>query len=410
MFNWLTQDDILALVYGGGIILLIVSIVVVALTCSDNIKNVIIKRICDIFANACVILFVLLLFVNFISTFSINACLIDFISRAQDSWRTVDYKEGYSFLSKVDNFNEATEYYILHRYKNRYMDTLYGEFIFPTMEESDYYYIKDNIDKLEGTPYYPKAEKMMSEFRTELLEMIDYELNTTKQQHIDAYEKNYLPYIKMGMDSLIEASVNDAIEDYCGGILNINKLGLFLGKDANSIYEKIRSKTAPEIKEYVDNSNAAYCKLLNLEMRRYVVDILSTSSEFDTDNMNSSSSPAPDLRMSKYTLNYIKDYSEKEKSGMVASGLRDFVAPVAIGCVSGGLSYAYEGLLLLSDINAAIKEINEAKITPEEIISGLIVSDISKYAYKYIDDTKSDVHDFIKSRNSYTKQFIHKEL
>lgn len=132
----------------------------------------------------------------------------------------------FSQLSPVD----GAKFYLENRKEYKYMDGLYEEYIIPNLYYCNYYEIRDIYKILSGTPFSKELMQLKENSKNDYLLLIKRDLEKHEQVELASVEESLFPYIKMGMDSLIDEDVEDILDKYSGGFMNYRKLHFFLGR------------------------------------------------------------------------------------------------------------------------------------------------------------------------------------
>ncbi len=164
--------------------------------------------------------------------------------------------------------------------------------------------------------------------------------------------------------------MSKVMDEYSGGILNWRKIKFWFGTDSkdfakiwkdNIDNEKYTKCVASYIGTYLDS--------LAVLRDNYYKDIIGDG-EFES---NSEVSQATmDLLLAKKCIKEVKKFTEKEKSEMAVSFLKDWVAPVVIGAFTGGtgtaVAWAYDAGNFAYDAKVTLDDIKSQKLDEDDVV------------------------------------------
>ncbi len=178
----------------------------------------------------------------------------------------------------------------------------------------------------------------------------------------------------MSIDSMLQEDVSDIMDDYAGGFLNYKKLIFFFGRNRNDFkkmfWEKFDTlKYQDQIRSYINN----FFDNLNNEQNAYSIQMTGKAFKYNA----SISTPSFPVGLSQSTLRYVKKYTSKQKNEMVKEAVKDYVVPMAVSAVSGGLGTLYDIGNTAYDVNDVIKQIKNAKIDDDEMVKYICEHDVA---------------------------------
>ena len=290
---------------------------------------------------------------------------------------------------------EGAEYYMDNRDDYSFLDTLYRDSIMPAVLSCNYFDM-DSV-ALKGTTFEKGIQPVRDQKRNTLINQIEEELSSNSNKQCQAFQECYLPSLEMSIDSMLQEDVSDIMDDYAGGFLNYKKLSFFFGRNRNDFkkmfWEKFDTlKYQDQIKSYINN----FFNNLNNEQNAYCVQMTGKSFKFNA----SISTPSFPVGLSKSTLRYVKKYTSKQKDEMVKEAVKDYVVPMAVSAVSGGLGTLYDIGNTAYDVNDVIKQIKNAKIDDDEMVKYICEHDVA-YQIKnyYLDKWVHQVFQQVKESN-----------
>lgn len=303
---------------------------------------------------------------------------------------------------------EGAEYYVENHGQYSFLDTLYRDSVMPAVLQCNYFDLDSVRGALKGTPFVAEIEPVYNSKKEELKQQVDKELEENTGKQIDLYQKYYLPYLQMSIDSMIDEDVDKIMSKYAGGFLNFRKLAFLFGRNRNDFKEMFWDKFDTtryqnQIKGFIESyfssikeQQSAYCKDLTGKDFGYTMKVVT---------------PPFTIGLSQSTLSYVKKYTKQQSDEMFNEAVKDYAVPMLLGVVSGGVANLYDVGSTAYDINKMVKEIKEAKIDDDEMVKYICSHDLS-YQIKnyYIDKWTTQVNDEIKKSNNELRNYILKNL
>lgn len=311
----------------------------------------------------------------------------------------------------MDNFEklspiEGAQYLVENHEDFPFLDTLYVDSIMPVVLQCDYYDIKGVLDiigdSLAGENY---AEDLL-QIRNDYLEKIHEEVFSTAELQKQTFIDCVLQSMQVEVDSMLNDDMDEVIDKYAGGFMNWRKLKFFFGTDSEKFVELWN--------KHIDNDKYTECvaKYINTYLdsladyrNRYYQDVVG---EGDFESGNRISQATMDLLLAKKCVKQVKQFTESEKSDITSDVLKDWVAPIVLGAVSGGASVVYDVATFAYDMKVTLDDIKSQKIEPEDQLKYICMENIGfqvREAYlkyytervlKNIDDNTESLYEQIK--------------
>lgn len=282
----------------------------------------------------------------------------------------------FSQLSPVD----GAKFYLENRKEYKYMDGLYKEYIIPNLYNCNYYEIREIYKILSGTPCSKNLLQLKENSKNDYLLLIKRDLEKHEQIELSSVEANLFPYIKMGMDSLIDEDVEDILDKYSGGFMNYRKLHFFFGRGRQDFKDMFWEKMdTTKYKNYVRNASMAFLSNIASNHTKYYYQITGRKCQFALGY----ASPNLTIGLSPKTLRHIVKYTKEEKKGMINEFIRDYVVQAAIDCASGGLGAVYSVGTMAYDIKGEIEDIKKQKLSSDDLIKLACQHDLSYQISRY---------------------------
>lgn len=282
----------------------------------------------------------------------------------------------FSQLSPVD----GAKFYLENRKEYKYMDGLYEEYIIPNLYYCNYYEIRDIYKILSGTPCSKELMQLKENSKNDYLLLIKRDLEKHEQVELASVEESLFPYIKMGMDSLIDEDVEDILDKYSGGFMNYRKLHFFLGRGRQDFKDMFWEKMdTTKYKSYVRNASMAFLSNIANNHTKYYYQVTGRKYQFALGY----DSPNLTIGLSPKTLRHIVKYTKEEKKGMINEFIRDYVVQAAIDCASGGWGAVYSVGTMAYDIKGEIDDIKKQKLSSDDLIKLACQHDLSYQISKY---------------------------
>ena len=135
-------------------------------------------------------------------------------------------------LSRLQELSpeEGATFYVENRENNPVLDSLYSDCVIPALMECDYFSLRNLTRILYDTPVYESVEVIKDEKAKEIQSEIELEVDSICLAEHEMFDKHYLASLEMGVDSLLEVDVEQIMDDYAGGILNVKNLCSFLAE------------------------------------------------------------------------------------------------------------------------------------------------------------------------------------
>ena len=306
-------------------------------------------------------------------------------------------------------FNNSPErgalFYKNNRIKYKYLDKLYADSIYPVLDKCNYYEFKNIYAALKSTPISDDIRILLNGSREDLLNDIFNEINRNTQLEQQIFLSDIVPIIEIGIDSIAHSNVKNIVEDYAGGFLNYKKLYFFTGRDQKKFQEIWNNHINKEnYKNYITQITSEYLSMVCDIKTSYLKDITGRNV---THKINFEL-PTIDFNISNEVINYVKDFTSKEKSEMTQQAIKDWLAPVAIGLLTGGVGTAiYEISSTGYDIKVTIDDIKNNKMDANDVFICICENDIcNQITSSFLSDYKNNILNEIKNINQNTYRLI----
>lgn len=265
---------------------------------------------------------------------------------------------------------EGAQFFADNRKEYPFLDTLYVENIVPIVGQCSFDTIKSVITNVHDTPASTALAPAYEKKREDYLKQIKQEIGENALAQKQAFVDCIVPAMQLEIDSLLEEDMSKVMDEYSGGILNWRKIKFWFGTDSkdfakiwkdNIDNEKYTKCVASYIGTYLDS--------LAVLRDNYYKDIIGDG-EFES---NSEVSQATmDLLLAKKCIKEVKKFTEKEKSEMAVSFLKDWVAPVVIGAFTGGtgtaVAWAYDAGNFAYDAKVTLDDIKSQKLDEDDVV------------------------------------------
>jgi len=300
-----------------------------------------------------------------------------------------DKVENVVFVSDVTNPREALElfetlspdsgaiFYAMNREKLPFLDSLYEENIIPALDACNYYELKAVVQHLKGTKFENTIQTLFEDKKDELLAVIEEELDSNLIHEQQIFTEIVMPAISFEVDSLLNEDVKKSMEDYAGGFLSYKKFFFFFGRNKDDFKEFFwKNFDLEKYENLISKHISSYFDMIGESQNEYCKELTGKTCRIDY---------APEKRkikagLSKPTVKLVHQYTEDEKNGMATNFLKDWVASIAIGAVTGGIGWvvtAYDVGNLGYDVIVSIDEMKEMKPSPDERISYIVENDLA---------------------------------
>lgn len=294
-------------------------------------------------------------------------------------------------------------FYNKNRDKYPFLDNLYRDSIYPAVMNCNYHELKYIYYALMETPIAEDIHTLLTASKQEMMETVAVEIRRNTKAEQDVFVSEILPIMEMGIDSIIHADIEAIIEEYAGGLLNYKKLYFFTGRDQNE-FRKIWNNTVQTNKysEYIELTSKQYLETLCEIKKQYLHDITDRDV---TQNINYDLPPLS-FEISDEVINYVQEFTSKEKREMTNEALKDWIAPVAIGLLTGGTGAAiYELGSMGYDIKVTVDDIKNQKMESNDMLMYICEDDIynqikDEYLSTYTDNILKEIEN-INQRTYY---------
>ena len=303
---------------------------------------------------------------------------------------------------------EGADYYLENHEQYSFLDTLYQDSIMPAVLQCNYFDLDSVRDVLSDTPFKAYIDPVYHQRRELLLQQVEKEVefNAIKQKKV--FDKFYLPYLEMSIDSMIDEDVDKVMSKYAGGFLNFRKLAFFFGRGRNDFkqmfWEKFDTvRYQNKIREYIYSfydsvkvQQDEYCNSMTGSMFKCRMRVVT---------------PPFRIGLTGSTLSYVKHYTSKQTSEMVGEAIKDYAVPLLLDVASGGAALVYDIGNTAYDVNSMVKEIKNMKIDDDEMVKYICSHDLS-YQIKnfYLGLWTSQVYKEVDRSNKELFNYIQKNL
>lgn len=306
----------------------------------------------------------------------------------------------------------GAQFFVDNRKEYPFLDTLYVENIVPVVAQCSFDTIKAVIGNVHDTPASAALAPAYNKKREEYLKQIKQEIDENALAQKQAFVDCIVPAMQIEIDSLLEEDMEKVMDKYSGGFMNWRKLKFWLGTDSKD-FEKIwkenidNDKYTKCVASYIDT----YLDSLAILRDRYYKDIVGDG-EFESDNQVSQATM--DLLLAKKCIKEVKKFTEKEKSEMTVSLLKDWVAPAVLGAFTGGVgtavAWAYDAGNFAYDVKVTLDDIKSQKIESDDVVKYACMENIGfqirqaylKYyterVFKNIDKNSNQLYESISTK------------
>lgn len=284
-------------------------------------------------------------------------------------------------------------FYNKNRKKYPFLDKLYRDSIYPAITNCNYYELKNIYYTLKDTQFEKDIKILMVNSKGTLLKSISEELNQNMLLEQKIFKEEYMPIIEIGLDSIIHNDIEKIINEYAGGFLNHKKLYFFIGKNSEDFKELWRKNIVySRYLNYIQVMTTNYLNIISSNKREYLNNVTGRNI---TQKFELQIQPET-INISENIVNYVKEFTHSEKMEMMKDAIKDWIAPMAIGLLTGGTGAAlYEMGITGYDIKVTIDDIKKQKLDSNDALM-----------YMCEDDIHTQIKD--KCLDSYTKQVMNK--
>lgn len=311
--------------------------------------------------------------------------------------------------SAMEKFRELSpkdgaEYYLQNHEQYSFLDTLYRDSIMPAVLQCNYFDLDSVRGVLFDTPFKAEIDPVYHQRKEQLLQQVkkEIEINANKQKKV--FDKFYLPYLEMSIDSMIDEDVDNVMSKYAGGFLNFRKLAFFFGRGRNDFkqmfWEKFDTvRYQSKIKEYI----YSFYGSVKLQQDEYCNSMTGTTFRCKMRVVT----PPFKIGLTRSTLSYVKNYTSKQTSEMVGEAIKDYAIPLLLDVASGGAALVYDVGNTAYDVNDMVNELKNAKIDDDEMVKYICSHDLSyqiknfyialwtSQVYKEIDRSNNELFNYI---------------
>lgn len=304
--------------------------------------------------------------------------------------------------------SEGARFYVENRNEYEFMDELYLDSIMPLLDNCDYYELKEVYESLKDLSIGESVKDLLESSKKEFVKQISTELSANTVDEQDVFLNDILPAIEMGIDSLLEKDVAEIMDDYAGGLMNYKKLAFLFGRDRNDFKKMFWEKfDTLKYQNYIKDNIQAYFHVVKDMQNSYCNDVISESFDY---NMEVKTPPFV-IGLSQSTLKHVQKYTAGQKDEIIEEAFKDYVAPLAIGAASGGLSVLYDIGTTAYDVKVTIDEIKSNKIDKDDMVIYICEHDIAYqiknyYMHKWTEQVFTQIE--LSNKDLYSK--ILKEL
>lgn len=251
-----------------------------------------------------------------------------------------------------------------------FLDTLYVENIIPIVSQCSFDTIKSVFNKIDDTPASDALAPAYNKKKAEYLKQIKQEINENAFAQKQAFVDCIVPTMQIEIDSLLEEDMSNVMDKYSGGLFNWRKIKFWLGTDSEDFIkiwkdnidnEKYTNCVASYIGSYMDS--------LEVSRSNYYKDIVGNG---DFESNSEVSQATMDLLLAKKCIKEVKNFTEKEKSEMATSFLKDWVAPAVLNALTCGIgkavALAYDAGNLAYDVKVTLDDIKSEKLDADEVV------------------------------------------
>ncbi len=302
----------------------------------------------------------------------------------------VDSLRSYSIIS-------AADFYARYRETYEDLDSIYFDMYIPVFEDFSYHEYKELLPHIMPTPAYFYLLPLQEESRLLLLEDVGQDIEYAEQTAINIIENELIPTIKVELDSIIEKNFQTALNKYSGGILNYRKLAFIGGRNEYDFLRKWSDvNDSKEYYSYIENYTKIFADNVVQSGNEYYLQMVGDESPI---TWTLSAAPTFIIMLPDSVMKKVRDYTKKEKSELWYSAFRDFIVPVALSYVSGGVSLLYDLGTLAVDGFQIYEDIKNEKLDAETILTyeacDMIFSKaVEDYMHQYEVITKESVDNY----------------
>ena len=277
---------------------------------------------------------------------------------------------------KENSAVDGASFYMKNRETYPFLDTLYLDSIYPVIASLDYYTMKDVCNIIRNTEAEEVLRINLEEARKPLLGKLKEEILKNEEKEKRIFENNTLEFIRLGLDSMIHADVEDVVDNYNGwfGWKNIKH---YILSDEKEDFMKLWKKYI-----VVEKYNAYIRQASN----EFLTELYDTKKEFirDVTGLASNQKDSVDFKpwvfaLSDSTMRNVEKYTSGEMYDMTIATLKDYVIPFAITMASGGTATTFYELAVTGyDVKVTYDEVKNEKPTESEILLYKCESEISR--------------------------------
>lgn len=272
-------------------------------------------------------------------------------------------------------------YYCDNRSLYPFLDTLYADSIYPAIIDLDYYNLKEVYYILKQTPLQFRLKPFVEAARRPLFNNIKKEIHEHEELEKNIFQNETLPLIKLGLDSMIHSDISLIMDEYTGafGWKNIKHYFSNNEKEFQTLWNKYIS--VEKYQDYVMQAANNYLKIICNSKKQYIKAVTDRNLNQE---YNINLSPIH-FSMSDSTMRNVEKYTFREVYDMTIGLLKDWVAPAAIGSITGGVgTVIYEAAVLGYDVKVTYDEIKEEKLSSEDLLICYCEAEITRNIDKYI--------------------------
>ena len=309
-----------------------------------------------------------------IISFMVSAFLIQSCSN-QDDNKVVPLTEQSAMDSIIEKSPiDGAKFYITNRSGNAFFDRLYNDSIVPALRFCNYYELNEICGILKNTICYNRVYEFFKEKKEEYVSSVTLELKQNCEIEKAIFEKIIMPAIVMGVDSMLDEDIGAVFSKYAGGLLNYRKLHFLFGRDRNDFKDMFWEKLdTAKYQEHIRTYIQAYLDTINLKQKEYCLQIV--NKEFN--NKMILENPMMKIGLTSSTLKHIQKYTLGQKDEILEEAVKDYVVPLALAGVSGGVSTLYDIGSTVYDIKVTIDDIKKQNVNPDDMVKYVCAHDLS---------------------------------
>lgn len=299
---------------------------------------------------------------------------------------------------------EGAKFYKVNRGEYTFLDKLYNDSIVPALKACNYYELKEICGILKNTACYYSVDEFFKEKKKEYISSVTLELEQNCKIEKETFEKIIMPAIEMGVDSMLDEDIGAVFSKYAGGLLNYRKLHFLFGRDRNDFKDMFWEKLdTAKYQEHIRTYIQAYLDTINLKQKEYCLQIV--NKEFN--NKMILENPMMKIGLTSSTLKHIQKYTLGQKDEILEEAVKDYVVPLALAGVSGGVSTLYDIGTTVYDISVTIDDIKKQNVNPDDMVKYVCVHDLSfQIENYYMPQCKDIVMDLIDESNKKLLNYI----